>query len=91
MSDLNKYINKRKKKDSKFAENFETGFNDFKIGLYLRELRIKKGFTQEDLAVRLKTKKSVISRMENHAEDIRLSTLEKVAKVLGKKLHISIR
>ncbi|TGK04419.1 XRE family transcriptional regulator [Leptospira selangorensis] len=91
MSDLNKYINKRKKKDPKFAENFETGFNDFKIGLYLRELRIKKGFTQEDLAVRLKTKKSVISRMENHAEDIRLSTLEKVAKVLGKKLHISIR
>lgn len=91
MSDLNKYIHKRKKKDLKFAENYETGFNDFKIGLYLRELRIKKGFTQEDLAVRLKTKKSVISRMENHAEDIRLSTLEKVAKVLGKKLHISIR
>ncbi|TGN03205.1 helix-turn-helix domain-containing protein [Leptospira dzoumogneensis] len=91
MSDLNKYINKRKKKDPKFAENYETGFTDFKIGLYLRELRIKKGFTQEDLATRLKTKKSVISRMENHAEDIRLSTLEKVAKVLGKKLHISIR
>lgn len=91
MSDLNKYINKRKKRDPKFAENFETGFNDFKIGLYLRELRVKKGFTQEDLAIRLKTKKSVISRMENHAEDIRLSTLEKVAKVLGKKLHISIR
>ncbi|MGJ4744993.1 helix-turn-helix domain-containing protein [Leptospira sp. SA-E8] len=91
MSDLNKYISKRKKKDLKFAENYETGFNDFKIGLYLRELRIKKGFTQEDLATRLKTKKSVISRMENHAEDIRLSTLEKVAKVLGKKLHISIR
>ncbi|PKA16027.1 helix-turn-helix domain-containing protein [Leptospira haakeii] len=91
MSDLNKYINKRKKKDPKFSENYEAGFNDFKIGLYLRELRVKKGFTQEDLAVRLKTKKSVISRMENHAEDIRLSTLEKVAKVLGKKLHISIR
>ncbi|MFB5649393.1 helix-turn-helix domain-containing protein [Leptospira wolffii] len=91
MSDLSRYISKRKRKYSKFAKNYETGFNDFKIGLYLKELRIKKGYTQEELAFRLNTKKSVISRMENHAEDIRLSTLEKVARVLGKKLHISIR
>ena len=46
--------------------------------------------TQEELATRMKTKKSVISRMENHAEDIRLSTLEKVAEVYGKKVSITI-
>ena len=56
----------------------------------LKILRLLCGMTQEELAVRLKTKKSVISRMENHAEDIRLSTLEKVAKILGKKVTISI-
>jgi transcriptional regulator with XRE-family HTH domain len=46
--------------------------------------------TQEELAGRLKTKKSAISRIENHAEDIKLSTLEKVAMALGKQLQISI-
>jgi DNA-binding phage protein len=31
-----------------------------------------------------------ISRLENHAEDIRLSTLDKVASALGKTLKVSI-
>ena len=90
MSDLKKYINKRKKNDKEFALNYDIGYSDFKIGLFLKELRIKQGFTQEDIAKKLNTKKSVISRMENHAEDIRLSTLEKVAEVLGKKIQIRI-
>ena len=90
MSDLDKYIKKRKRTDKDFAENYEVGFNDLKIGLYLKELRMEKGMTQEELAMKLNTKKSVISRMENHAEDIRLSTIEKVAKVLGKKVLIKI-
>jgi len=46
--------------------------------------------TQEELAIKLKTKKSVISRMENHTEDIRLSTISKVAEVFGKKVLITI-
>jgi transcriptional regulator with XRE-family HTH domain len=46
--------------------------------------------TQEELARRLKTKKTAISRIENHAEDIKLSTLERVAMALGKRLQISI-
>jgi len=38
----------------------------------------------------LKTKKSAISRIENHAEDIRLSTLHKYAQALGKTLQVRI-
>ena len=56
----------------------------------LRQAREAAGLTQEELARRLKTKKSAISRIENHAEDIKLSTLEKVAIALGKQLQISI-
>ena len=48
------------------------------------------GSTQEELANRLKTRKLAISRIENHAEDIRLYTLEKVAEALGKTLKLSI-
>jgi hypothetical protein len=40
--------------------------------------------------IRLKTKKTAISRIENHAEDIKLSTLEKVAVALGKRLQVKI-
>ncbi len=90
MSDLQKYISKRKKNDPEFAENYEIGYENFKIGLVLRTLRKESGITQEELAEKLKTKKSVISRIENHAEDIRLSTLRNYIEALNKKLHISI-
>jgi len=90
MSDLKKYIDERKKKDTKFAEGYEEGYEQFKIGVMLRQARESAGLTQEELARRLKTKKTAISRIENHAEDIKLSTLERVAAVLGKRLQVSI-
>ena len=45
---------------------------------------------EEELADKLKTKKTAISRIENHAEDIKISTLERVALALGKKIKIII-
>jgi transcriptional regulator with XRE-family HTH domain len=53
-------------------------------------MRESAGLTQEELAVKLKTKKTAISRIENHAEDIKISTLERVAAAFGKKLKIII-
>jgi len=90
MSDLKKYINKRKKRDKKFAEGYDEGYEQFKIGVMLRQARESAGLTQEELARRLKTKKTAISRIENHAEDIKLSTLERVATALGKRLQVNI-
>jgi len=90
MSDLKKYISNRKSNDSDFADNYDSGYADFKLGAMLRQARLSAGYTQEQLATKLNTKKSAISRIENHAEDIRLSTLEKVAEALGKNLTLSI-
>jgi HTH-type transcriptional regulator / antitoxin HipB len=90
MSDLKNYINKRKKADKAFVEGFEEGYEQFNIGVILRQARESAGLTQEELALRLKTKKTAISRVENHAEDIKLSTLERVAKALGKRLRVQI-
>ncbi len=90
MSDLKKYIRKRKKRDKEFAEGYEEGYERFKIGLVLRQAREAAGLSQEELANRLKTKKTAISRIENHAEDIKLSTLERVATALGKRLKVKI-
>ena len=91
MSDLEKYVDKRKASDAGFSEGYDDGYQSFKIGAVLRQLRESSGLTQEELAAKLNTKKSAISRIENHAEDIRLSTLEKMASALGHKLEVTIR
>lgn len=75
MSDLQKYIENRKMKNPEFAESYESGYKEFKIGALLREARRKSGLTQEELARRVKTTKSAISRIENHAEGIKSSVL----------------
>ena len=88
--DLEKFIERRKRADPRFAKDFESGYQEFKIGVLLRQAREQAGVTQEDLARRTKTKKSAISRLENHAEDVRLSTLKRVARALGKSLRIEL-
>ncbi len=50
--DLDKYISRRKRTDKKFAENFEVGYHEFKVGVLLRQAREQAGITQEDLAQR---------------------------------------
>ncbi|MCC7201589.1 MAG: helix-turn-helix transcriptional regulator [Nitrospirae bacterium] len=90
MSDLKKYIDERKKSDRKFAARYDEGYEQFKVGVMLRQAREAAGLTQEELASRLKTKKTAISRIENHAEDIKLSTLERVASALGRRLEVKI-
>lgn len=88
--DLDKYISRRKRRDPKFEENLESGYQELKVGVLLRQARENAGITQEDLARRTKTAKSAISRLENHAEDVRLSTIERVAHALGKNLVIQL-
>ncbi|MBA4417618.1 MAG: transcriptional regulator [Syntrophus sp. (in: bacteria)] len=90
MSDLKQYVARRKKQDKEFAEGYEEGYEQLKIGVMLRQARESAGLTQEELALRLNTRKTAISRIENHAEDIKLSTLERVAAALGKQLRLQI-
>ncbi len=90
MKNLKKYITNRKFRDPEFAKDYEKGYQEFKIGVMLKVAREEAGLTQEELAEKLNTKKSAISRIENHAEDIKLSTLEKIAQALGKSLRVEV-
>ena len=90
MSDAQKYIEARSKRDQEFAEGFEIGYTDFKIGVVLRQAREAAGMTQEQVAKKLSTRKSAISRIENHADDVRLSTLRRYAKAIGANLSIKL-
>jgi len=90
MSDLEKYIRARKRRDKEFADGFEMGYEQFKIGVFLRSERERAGLTQEEVARRMSTRKSAISRIENHAENINLATLHRYAAALGKRIRISV-
>ena len=72
-------------------EAFEEGFEAFKLGAMLQELRKNQGMTQEQLAQKCGTTKTYISRIENNASDIRLSTLMRIIREgLGGHLKLSV-
>ncbi len=66
------------KRGAKKRENWEQEFEAFQHGVLLEEARLRLGMTQAELAEKCGTNKSYISRIENNASDIRLSTLMKI-------------
>ena len=63
--------------------------NQEKIGKFISELRKEKSMTQEQLAEKVGTKKSYISRLENGKCDIQLSTLYRIFEFgLGKRVNL---
>ena len=68
----------------------DEGYENFKIGVLLQLSREQAELTQDQVAKKMGTKKSAISRIENHAGDMRLSTLKKYANALGKKVRFEI-
>jgi HTH-type transcriptional regulator / antitoxin HipB len=91
MSDVDRMIKKRAKKSPGFAVKVDAELAELRVGLIVKELRQKNRLTQEELAVKLKTTKSAISRLENSSGGVRLETLEKVAQAFGKELVIEFR
>ena len=71
-------------------DEFERGCEAFIIGERLKAERLKAGMTQEQLAAKIGTKKSYISRIENGHADIQLSTLFKIFQGLGRKISFTI-
>jgi len=72
-------------------ERYEQEFEAFKIGVLIREARKKQGLTQVQLAEKVGTTKNYISRIENNASDIRLSTLMRIiSEGLGGHLKLSL-
>ena len=88
MDDFTKYINRRRAADPEFDANYDKGYEEFKVGAMIKIARKEAGLTQDQLAEKLHTKKSSISRLENHAESVRLSTLERAAEALGMRLKL---
>ncbi len=80
------------KRGSRKREELESGYENFKIGVLIQEARLEKGLTQEELAEKVGTTKSYISKIENNIKEVRLSTLQKIVELgLDGHLQLSIR
>jgi DNA-binding XRE family transcriptional regulator len=93
LTSLDEFVeDKYGKLGSSKREIFERVFEVFKIGFLLEEARNSRGMTQEELAAKCGTNKSYISRIENDASDIKLSTLIRIVKTgLGGELILVLK
>jgi DNA-binding XRE family transcriptional regulator len=70
---------------------YEEEFESFQLGILIQEMRKERGMTQEQLAFKCGTTKNYISKIENNASDIRLSTLMRIIRQgLGGHLKLSL-
>jgi len=73
-------------------DELEEGYENFKIGALIHEARLEKGLTQAQLAEKIGTTKSYISKIENNLKEARLSTLKKIIELgLGGQIELSIK
>jgi ribosome-binding protein aMBF1 (putative translation factor) len=80
------------KRGTRKRDELEAGYENFRIGIMIQEARLEKGLTQEELAEKVGTTKSYISKIENNIKEVRLSTLQRIVEIgLGGRLQLSIR
>ena len=93
LTSLNEFIDKEVGlKGTSKREEFDKGYEAFKLGAIIQQARQAKGLTQEQVAMLAGTNKSYISKLEKDLKDVRFSTLQRIIKDgLGAELQISIK
>lgn len=77
---------------SKERNELEAGYENFKIGALIHDTRLELGMTQEQLAEKVGTTKSYISKIENNIKEARISTLQKIIELgFGGRLELTIK
>lgn len=78
-------------KNPKFREAIKETTLEYEVARAIIAARIHKGLTQSDLAQRLETQQSVISRVENAKTTPSLSFLKRLAGALDTTLHVGFK
>ncbi len=72
--------------DPAFAAEYEALGAEYELARSIITLRLSKGLTQKELAERMSTTQSVISRLESGNAKPSFATLERLAKVLDARV-----
>jgi DNA-binding XRE family transcriptional regulator len=75
---------------TKVRDDFDKETDAFCLAQTLREERLRAGLTQEQLAEKIGTKKTYISKLENGKADIQLNTLFRIFEGLGRRVQLTI-
>ena len=86
-----KHFKERMLRDKAVKKAYDELGPEFALAELMIKRRLEKGLTQAQLAKRLGTKQSAVSRLESGTYNPTLSVLRKVANALGAKVEISIR
>ena len=78
-------------KDPKFRKAYEESQLEYEIARAIIRARIEKGLTQKQLAEKLNTKQSVISRVESANTTPSLSFLKRLAQALNTSLQVQFK
>lgn len=78
-------------KDPKFKKLYEESQPEFEIARTIIRARIEKKLTQKELARRMKTTQSVISRVEQAKTSPSISFLKRLASALNTKLQVQFK
>lgn len=90
MANLSRWENIKNQRGEPSAEDRTRIEQDFALGQLIYDLRLKAGLSQRELAVRMGTTQSVISRLEEGGgARNRIDTLARVATALGRHLVLS--
>ncbi len=80
------------KRGTKKRAELEAGYESFKLGALIQDTRLEMGMTQEQLAEKVGTTKSYISKIENNIKEARISTLQRIVELgFGGQLEFSIK
>ena len=82
---------KKLRKNPAVQEAIEESALEYEIARAIIEVRIRKGLTQKELAEKLHTRQSVISRVENARTTPSLAFLKRLADVLGCSLRVQLK
>lgn len=88
--DFNDFL-KESLKNPKIKTEYDRLQPEFAVIRAVIEARIRKGVTQEDLAKKIGTKQSVISRLESGRANPSIAFLKKLAQALNSHLEIRFR
>ena len=84
------YRARRLRQDPELAQAYEQENLERQIARQVLRLRLRRGWTQAQLAGALHTKQSAIARLESGSYRPSLATLEKIGQVLGARLDIRL-
>lgn len=77
--------------NAEFKKEYDALEFRYKIATALARLRKDKKITQAELAEKLKTTTSVVSRIESGNQNVSVDMVEKIAAALGKKAEFSFK